>query len=316
MRQAKEFRIDIGDVELAVVEWPGEGDPVLLLHATGFHSRCWQEVVKRLPQEHVYAVDLRFHGASGAVGEVDWKVLVQDIRILIEQLDLTRLVGVGHSIGGHLIARAAAAMPSRFKQLVLIDPVILSPETYDNLHEFVGSINASDHPVSRRKNVWHDACQMYERFSAKPPFDSWDAQVLRDYCDYALQPADEEGVRQLLCDPINEASVYINQAGNEIVHAELPDIVTPVTVLRAPPGDMSAADLSTSPTWPELAAALPCAREVLLPHLNHFIPMQDPALVADYIQDAQRDLWQGDSSQHEFGQHEPGQQDDPIEATL
>lgn len=296
MQQAKEFRIDIGDVELAVVEWPGEGDPVLLLHATGFHSRCWQEVVKRLPGQHVYAVDLRFHGASGTAGEVDWKLLAQDIRILIEQLDLNRLVGVGHSIGGHLIARAAAALPSRFKQLVLIDPVILSPETYASLHDFVGGIDASDHPVSRRKNRWLDACEMYERFSAKPPFDSWDPRVLRDYCDYALHPADEEGVRQLLCDPMNEACVYLSQAGNEIVHAELPDISTPVTLLRAPPGEMNALDLSSSPTWPELAAALPRAREILLPHLNHFIPMQDPALVADYIRDAQLDTWQYDES--------------------
>ena len=61
----------------------------------------------------------------------------------------------------------------------------------------MGGINASDHPVSRRKNRWLDACEMYERFSAKPPFDSWDPRVLRDYCDYALHPADEEGVRQI-----------------------------------------------------------------------------------------------------------------------
>jgi hypothetical protein len=33
-----------------------------------------------------------------------------------------------------------------------------------------------------------------------------------------------------------------------------------------------------------------------LPHLNHFIPMQDPALVADYIRDAQLDTWQYDES--------------------
>jgi len=296
MQQAREFRIDVGDAELAVLEWPGEGDPVLLLHATGFHSRCWQEVVKRLPGQHVYAVDLRFHGASGAGGKVDWKLLSDDIRTLIERMDLTRLVGVGHSIGGFLIARAAAALPSRFKQLLLIDPVILSPRTYAGLHELVGTLNAADHPVSRRKNRWLDACEMYERFSNKPPFDSWDPQVLRDYCDYALCPADEEGVMQLLCDPMNEVSIYLSQAGNDIVYEELPNIRTPVTLLRAPPGEMNASpNLSSSPTWPGLAAALPCARDILLPHLNHFIPMQDPALVADYIKSAQLDTWQYDA---------------------
>ena len=207
MREAKEFRVDIGDVELSIVEWPGDSDPVLLLHATGFHSRCWNQVVAKLPDQHIYAADLRFHGASGDAGIVDWKLLAQDIRILIEQLDLHRLVGVGHSIGGHLIARAAAALQERFKQLVLIDPVILSPQTYANLHTFVGSIEASDHPVSRRKNAWRDAQEMYERFQDRAPFRSWQPLVLRDYCDYALQPADDGEFQQLLCDPINEASI-------------------------------------------------------------------------------------------------------------
>lgn len=299
MRKASEFRVDIGDVELSVLEWAGESDPILLLHATGFHSRCWSQVVEQLPGQHIYAVDLRFHGASGDAGEVDWQLLVDDIRILIEQLNLNNLVGVGHSIGGHLMARVASALPQRFKQLVLIDPVIMSPEQYGKLHEFVESIDASQHPVSRRKNAWRDSDEMYLRFKDREPFSTWQPAVLRDYCDYALRPADENGVMQLQCDPINEASVYLNQSGNEIVHLELPLIQTPVTLLRAPPGNQGVMDLSTSPTWPGLAAALPRCREVYLPHLNHFIPMQDPKLVADTIVEAQLNQWQqagGDST--------------------
>ena len=103
MREAKEFKVDIGDVELSLVEWPGDSDPVLLLHATGFHSRYWTRIVENLPGQHIDAVDLRFHGASGAVGEVDWKLLADDIRLLIEQLDLSKLVGVGQSIVNQLI---------------------------------------------------------------------------------------------------------------------------------------------------------------------------------------------------------------------
>jgi pimeloyl-ACP methyl ester carboxylesterase len=292
MREITESRIDIGEVELSVVEWQGDGDPVLLLHATGFHSRCWNEVVKRLPGQHIYAVDLRFHGGSGAAGEVDWKLMVEDIRILVERLDLRQLVGVGHSIGGHLVARVAAALPGRFKQLLLIDPVIMSPERYAGLHEFAANLRAEDHPVTRRKNRWQDADEMYQRFRKKPPFDSWDPRVLRDYCDYALRPSDESGVMQLQCDPINEASIYLRQAGNEIIHGELPLINTPVTLLRAPPADDLVRDLSASPTWPDLASALPCCREIYLPDNNHFIPMQDPALVAQYIQEAKADQWQ------------------------
>ena len=288
MQEPEEFRLDIGDIELAVSVWNGRGDPILLLHATGFHRRCWNEVVKRLPGRQVYAVDLRFHGDSGSTGNVDWGVMAQDIRLFIERLDLHNVIGVGHSIGGYLVARAAAHMPERFRHLVLIDPVILPPERYAMFHSFPPDIEASHHPVSRRKNQWRDAQEMYERFINRPPFNTWQHAVLRDYCDYALIPTGEDALLQLACDPLQEASIYLNQKGNEIVLEELPRIVAPVTLLRAPPGESTKQlpDLSTSPTWPGLAAALPSCQEVYLPQFNHFIPMQDPALVAGYIQAA------------------------------
>ena len=53
-------------------------------------------------------------------------------------------------------------------------------------------------------------------------------------------------------------------------------------------------DLSASPTWPALASVLPHARDIYLPQMNHFIPMQDPELVAGYIREAQEDHWQHD----------------------
>ncbi|MFT4518006.1 MAG: pimeloyl-ACP methyl ester carboxylesterase [Halioglobus sp.] len=283
MQEPKEFRLDTGDVELAVVEWAGSGDPILLLHATGFHSRCWNEVVKHLPGRHIYAVDLRFHGASGEAGDVDWGIMAEDIRILIERLELRDLIGVGHSIGGHLIARVAAKQPTVFKHLVLIDPVIMSPERYSHFQSRADGFSAKDHPVSRRKNSWSDAKEMFDRFVDRAPFNTWQPQVLQDYCDYALRPADENSLHALACDPINEARIYLHQTGNEVLLDALPQITTAVTLLRAAPGDDSAPNLSTSPTWPELAAALPQCTEIFLPEMNHFIPMQDPALVARHI---------------------------------
>ena len=34
-------------------EWGSpDGQPILLIHATGFHARVWDETVARLPQHH------------------------------------------------------------------------------------------------------------------------------------------------------------------------------------------------------------------------------------------------------------------------
>jgi pimeloyl-ACP methyl ester carboxylesterase len=281
--QPDEYRLDIGDVELAVVEWRGEGAPVLLLHATGFHSRCWNQVVARLPGQRILAVDLRFHGRSGSVGDVDWKLLSDDVVLLVERLGLRDVVGVGHSIGGYLIARAAARLQGRFRHLILIDPVITSPETYAQARQIAASLQASDHPVSRRKNRWQDASEMFERFRDREPFSTWQPDVLRDYCDYALHPDSDEGYLELACDPLNEASVYLTQAYSGAILEELANIDAPVDLLRARFDGISLTDLASSPTWPELAAQIPDCTEYYLPEMNHFIPMQDPALVAAHI---------------------------------
>lgn len=283
MSRSREYQIDVGTTELAVIEWPGEGDPILLLHATGFHKRCWNEVVLRLPGQHVFAVDLRYHGSSGSEGQVNWRTMAQDICQLLEKLDLQNIVGVGHSMGGQLLARAAAQHPERFRHLVLIDPVIMAPQRHASLANLRADFAASDHPVSRRRNQWRDAQEMYERFRERAPFDTWQPAVLKDYCDYALRPHDEEEWQQLACDPINEAAIYMHNEDGDSIYQELKLISTPVTLLRAPSGDGKVPDFTMSPTWPELANALPDCEDVYLPQLNHFIPMQDPELVAQYI---------------------------------
>ena len=62
-------------------------------------------------------------------------------------------------------------------------------------------------------------------------------------------------------------------------------IEVPVLVLRAPPrsADSAAMGFAASPTWPELASQFANGKDVLLPELTHFMPMQDPQLIADYI---------------------------------
>jgi hypothetical protein len=44
-------------------------------------------------------------------------------------------------------------------------------------------------------------------------------------------------------------------------------------------------DFASSPTWHGVAAAFPDGRDVYLPELTHFIPMQDPELTARFIVD-------------------------------
>jgi len=286
MRQPTIRQIELAEISLQVAEWPGSGDPVLLLHATGFHSRCWDEIARRLADTRLYAVDLRFHGGSERSGEVNWQVMAGDIEQLLSKLDLKKVVGVGHSIGGYLLACAAARRRERFKHLVLIDPVIFPLREYVDRYQHPENFDPGRNPALKRKNLWRDAEEMYQRFHDRPPFDRWQAQILRDYCEHALREVPGESELQLACDPLHEAAIYMNQKGNEIIYDLLPRLTLPVTLLRAAPDPDNFYNFAASPTWPGLADALPDAREIYLPGMSHFIPMEDPELVAGVIREA------------------------------
>ena len=273
-------------VELCYFEWGAarEGQPSwVFCHATGFHARCWDQVVAGLPATaHVIAIDMRGHGRSAKQGPYDWDNFANDVCALIETLDIPSIVGVGHSMGGNAITQAAARLPERFERLVLVDPVIMDPEM---LHLASGAAvtDPLDHPVSRRKDRFASWQAMYERFVERAPYSLWRQEVLRDYCRYGVLPADEgdggEGVT-LACPAVVEASVYVGTTRSD-VRPLLPRVTMPVAVLRARPREEGAGqmDFSASPTWPKLAQQLPNAQDIFLPELTHFIAMQVPELV-------------------------------------
>ena len=52
-------------VELAIHDLGGEGPPLLFVHATGFHGRCYTRIAEQLGDiRHCWAPDLRAHGDS------------------------------------------------------------------------------------------------------------------------------------------------------------------------------------------------------------------------------------------------------------
>ena len=84
-------RIRVNDCELAYVErhleLKGHGPTLLLVHATGFHARVWDQIIARLPACHSIALDQRGHGRSEKTSIDDWRTLGQDQAALVEALD-------------------------------------------------------------------------------------------------------------------------------------------------------------------------------------------------------------------------------------
>ncbi len=280
-----EHQLQTNGINLTYFEWGDPtGETVLLIHATGFHARCWDQVVAELGEGyHVYAVDMRGHGRSDKTPPYVWASFAGDVSGLIEHLELTDAIGVGHSMGGHCLVQVAATHPGAFKRLLLVDPVIFDPEAYSH-DRYKGFDSAEDHPVSKRKDDWQNWQEMYERFKNRGSFALWDDAVLQDYCRYGItRKADDR--YQLACPPLVEASVYLGNTGTN-VYGEIDKVRIPVLVLRAKtrdPDEHQIMDFSLSPTWPEVANRFPQGEDVYLPEFTHFIPMQDPAFIASFI---------------------------------
>lgn len=281
-----ERRIRAGDVELCLFEW-GRAEPnapsLLLAHATGFHARCWDQVVAHLGDRHIVAIDQRGHGRSEAPEIIHWNVFGRDLVAVARELDLTNVVGVGHSMGGHAMTDAAALEPSRFRRLLLIDPVIAAPDDYGPGGWKLSPVGGEPHPTAKRRGRFDSPQAMIDRFSSRPPYADFESACLRDYCTHGLL-ADGDGFT-LACAPATEASVYMTSRTNPGVHDSVHALEIPVRVIRAkvPPADRNVMDFSSSPTWPGLAAEFQHGRELFLADRTHFIPLETPAYVAELI---------------------------------
>lgn len=287
--QPTEAYVVANGVRLCVFEWAGEGPPLLFAHATGFHGRCWDGVIRRLPGRHAYAVDMRGHGRSERPdAPYEWSRFGDDVTALVRELGLSGVVGVGHSMGGHSVTYAAGREPERFAALVLVDPVIGLTARPDVAE---GAAPGTSF-VARRRNEWATPEEMIERFATRPPFSDWDPAVLDDYCRYGLLPRTEGGY-ELACPPAVEAEVYAHAARPDVSDA-IARITVPVRVIRAPaqpqaaPGEPRA--FTTSPTDPALASRFANAIDVPLDHGTHFIPMESPDLVARHVDEVARQV--------------------------
>lgn len=285
MKEPREHRTRLRDIEIAWFEW-GEpsGQPVVMAHATGFHARCWDAVATALGSGYrAIAIDQRGHGRSGKAGPYDWRVFGTDLTAFIDQLGLSGIVGVGHSMGGHAMVQAASNRVEEFDRLVLVDPVILAPEAYRAWLSERPYASADAHPVARRRAHFSSWTEFHSRLRNRLPFALWRADVLRDYCRHGVLPASGGGVA-LACPPAVESTIYLGSGGTDI-HPEIGALPHEALVIRAPPRREATAgmDFSRSPTWDQLAAAFPRGRDVYREDLTHFIPMQEPDFVARAI---------------------------------
>ncbi len=127
------FRVAVGEVTLVLRTHPCEesvAPPVLLLPGTAATAEDWDAVAEALSTTRTaMAVNLRGHGGSDWPGRYAVALLADDVEALLDTLPAGPVDLVGHSLGGLVACRVAAARPDRVRRLVLEDVGLLQPRT-------------------------------------------------------------------------------------------------------------------------------------------------------------------------------------------
>ncbi|MGH9804078.1 MAG: alpha/beta fold hydrolase [Candidatus Acidiferrales bacterium] len=146
----------IGGLELAWEE-AGAGPPLVLLHAFPLHRGMWAAQRREFSKRHrVLTPDFRGFGESqGAEEDSAMDLLADDLRGLLDALQLDRVVLGGLSMGGYVSFAFYRRYPERVAALILADTRATpdSPEARKQRHELAAAAEREGSDVVAERMV-------------------------------------------------------------------------------------------------------------------------------------------------------------------
>ena len=133
----------------------GAGKPAFVfVHGWTCDRSSFAPQAEHFSRRHrVVSVDLRGHGESDKPqGPYPMAAYADDIAYIIEQLDLGKVIAVGHSNGGMTVLQLAVAHPDRVAAIVMVDPApfVFSPERLASAEAVVAAIEIGNQEPQRQ----------------------------------------------------------------------------------------------------------------------------------------------------------------------
>jgi pimeloyl-ACP methyl ester carboxylesterase len=263
-------------IEIALLDWGGEGPLALLHHANGFCAAVWGLVAERLSGHYqVIAMDARGHGDSSKPRAADgyrWEYFGRDVLAVAEALaaehpDGRIALGLGHSFGGSAILMASAERPDLFERNVLVDPVVMPPDWQRTALAADAPGNALAEGARSRRQVWPSREAARLKWLEKPLFADWEPRALDLYLAEGLADR-SDGQVELKCSGETEAAIF-EGTGFYDLWASADRVHTPTLIERATRGAFPRA------IYEQLAARMTDAKICDI-DAGHLAPMQYP----------------------------------------
>lgn len=242
------------DGTLLSYESAGSGPPLVLLHGFSLDRRMWDDQVDALSSHYqVIRYDLRGYGQSPPSNTP--YAHVDDLKGLLEHLEITRARILGLSMGGGIAIDFVLAHPEATEALIVASPALGGHQWQSELNQSLGAV----YETARRAGV--DAARkqwlghpLFAPARERPVVAARLTQMVNDYSGWHW--VNEDPGRRLSPPAVER----------------LEEIAAPTLVIvggREIPGFRAVADL--------VAKRVRSARQVELPNVGHMANMEDSA---------------------------------------
>ena len=256
---------------VAVHDLGGDGEPLLICHATGFCGRAYEPLATALAERHhVFAVDLRGHGDSPPPPDLDfgWQSMTADVRAAARAISPGPIHAIGHSLGGAVALQTQATYADVFATAYLYEPIVVEPGRFlPNRNPMADSARCRTEVfTSKEAALWH--------YANRTQLGGLSAASLAAYVDHGFETLPDGRIR-LKCRAEWEARTF--EATGGITTQTVAGASIPVVVAV---GDEPGSPLVA--LGPGIIDALENARLLVYDRFGHFGPLQPPRrIVAD-----------------------------------
>jgi len=256
--------------------------PLYFAHANGYPPAAYAPFLNTLtPHYQVEALLFRPLWPNADPKEVrDWNLLAEDQKRFIQERGAQPIIAVGHSLGAITTLALALRQPELFRAIVLIDPVLFRRRLLWawRVVRTLG-LGRRFHPLIptalRRRRVFTDQAEMYERYRRAPVFSRLSDENLRLYVAAMAKPR-PDGQVELAYSPEWEVTIY--ETGPLNLWKQLPQLRVPLLVVWGEDSDTFLPVVAR-----RVQKLLPQASVQGVPGVGHLVPLEKPQETGEKI---------------------------------
>ncbi|AFI83991.1 alpha/beta hydrolase [Methylophaga nitratireducenticrescens] len=243
----------------------GQGEPLVILHGLFGSSDNWRSIASALSEKRqVISVDLRNHGRSFHHPQQTFELMAEDLLNLQDELELSTIDLMGHSLGGKTAMQFAQTFADRLGRLIVVD---IAPRQYPD-----------EHSIIFKALLALDLSKFSSRTEASEALvDTLPDPMVRQFLLLNMQKADQGFSWR-----INLQALFCSYPG--LLQSVEPDgpVETPTLFIS---GEKS--DYVTDKDWQHIKTLYPQAEHVMIDGAGHWVHAEKPDI---FIQQVNRYL--------------------------